>query len=136
MKLSTTHTTVPSFFTILFPLADKLPPVKRKTKNSEAGLLESEIPKIDEIDHRTFGELLIWGSFRNIGAYHQKNTEATMWVEEEETIQTWVNGGEVILKKVDRDYAYRLANEAGDWIDGLPDGMVWADAQTLFEDSL
>jgi hypothetical protein len=47
-----------------------------------------------------------------------------------------VNGGEVILKKVDRDYAYRLANEAGDWIDGLPDGMVWADAQSLFGDSL
>ena len=54
----------------------------------------------------------------------------------EETIQTWVNGGEVILKKVEREYAYRLANEAGDWIDGLPDGMVWADAQALFEDFL
>ena len=47
-----------------------------------------------------------------------------MWVEEEETIQTWVNGGEVILKKVDREYAFRLANEAGDWIEGLPDGMA------------
>ena len=98
--------------------------------------MESEIPKIDESDHRTFGELLIWGSFRTLGAYHPKHTEATMWVEEEETIQTWVNGGEVILKKVDRNYAYRLVDEAGDWIDGLPDGMVWADAQSLFGDSL
>ncbi len=30
-----------------------------------------------------------------------------MWLEDTETIQTWVNGGEVILKKVDREYAYR-----------------------------
>ncbi|TFG61987.1 MAG: hypothetical protein E4H32_06610 [Nitrospirales bacterium] len=59
-----------------------------------------------------------------------------MWVEEEETIQTWVNGGEVIIKKVGREYAFRLANEAGNWMDGLPDGMVWADAQSLFGDSL
>jgi hypothetical protein len=59
MKLSTTHTTDPSFFTILFPLIDKLLPPKRKAKNSENGPLEIEIPKIDEIDHRTFGELLI-----------------------------------------------------------------------------
>jgi hypothetical protein len=59
-----------------------------------------------------------------------------MWLEEIETIETWVNGGEVILKKVGNDYAFRLANEAGDWMDGLPDGMVWADAQSLFGDSL
>ena len=59
-----------------------------------------------------------------------------MWLEEIETIQTSVNGGEVILKKVDREFAFRPANEAGDWINGLPDGMVWADAQALFEDSL
>ena len=59
-----------------------------------------------------------------------------MWLEEIETIQTWVNGEEVILKKVGREFTFRLANEAGDWMDGLPDGMVWADAQTLFEDSL
>ncbi len=59
-----------------------------------------------------------------------------MWLEEIETIQTWVNGGEVILKKVGREFTFRLANEAGDWMDGLPDGMVWADVQTLFEDSL
>jgi len=59
-----------------------------------------------------------------------------MWLEEEETIQTWINGGEIILKKTNRDFAYRLANEPGDWIPGLPDGMVWADAQALFGDSL
>ena len=59
-----------------------------------------------------------------------------MRIEDEETIQTWVDGGEVILKKVGRDYAFRLANEAGDWMDGLPHGMVWADAQALFGDSL
>ena len=35
-----------------------------------------------------------------------------MWIEDQ-TIQTWVNGGEVILKKVGRDYAFRLANEGG-----------------------
>jgi len=59
-----------------------------------------------------------------------------MWIDEMDTIQTWVNGGEVILKKVGREYSYRHANEAGDWMQGLPDGMVWADAQALFEDSL
>jgi hypothetical protein len=59
-----------------------------------------------------------------------------MWTDEMDTIQTWVNGGEVILKKVGRDYSYRQANEAGDLMQGLPDGMVWADAQALFEDSL
>lgn len=59
-----------------------------------------------------------------------------MWLEDEETIQTWVNGSEVILKKIDRDYSYRFDNEAGDWINGLPDGMVWGDAQALFCDSL
>ncbi len=59
-----------------------------------------------------------------------------MWLEEIDTLQTWVNGGEVILKKVGREYAFRLANEAGDWMNGLPDGMVWADAQALFEESL
>lgn len=58
-----------------------------------------------------------------------------MWVEEE-TIQAWVNGGKVIIKKVGREYAFRLANQAGDWIDGLPDGMVRADGQSLFGDSL
>ena len=59
-----------------------------------------------------------------------------MWLEEIDTIQTWVNGGEVILKKVGRSYAFRLANKPGDWIEGLPNGMVWADAQSLFGDSL
>lgn len=59
-----------------------------------------------------------------------------MWTDEMETVETWVNGREIILKKVGRDYSYRPANEAGVWVQGLPDGMVWADAQTLFEDSL
>lgn len=59
-----------------------------------------------------------------------------MWMENIETIQTWVNGGEVILKKVGREFCYRLVNEPGDWIPGLPDGMIWADAQALFYDSL
>jgi hypothetical protein len=59
-----------------------------------------------------------------------------MWMENIETIQTWVNGGEVILKKVGREFCYRLVNEPGDWIPGLPDGMIWADAQALFDDSL
>lgn len=58
-----------------------------------------------------------------------------MWLEELDTIQTWVNGAEVVLKKEGRDFSYRFANEPGDWISGLPDGMVWADAQTLFGDS-
>lgn len=111
-------------------------PPKRGEKNSESGPMESKNLKTNVARRRTFGEWLIWGRFSNLGAYHPKHTEATMWVEDEETIQTWVNGGEVILKKVDREYAFRLANEAGDWIDGLPDGMVWADAQSLFGDSL
>jgi len=59
-----------------------------------------------------------------------------MWIDEMDTIETWVNGEEVILKKVGREYSYRPANETGDWLKGLPDGMVWADAQTLFDDSL
>lgn len=59
-----------------------------------------------------------------------------MWLEEIDTVQTWGNGGEVILKKVGSEYAFRPANEAGDWINGLPEGMVWADAQALFENSL
>ena len=70
------------------------------------------------------------------GVDYPNETETVMWIEDEETIQTWVNGREVILKKVGRDYAFRLANEAGNWMDGLPDGMVWADAQALFGDSL
>ena len=59
-----------------------------------------------------------------------------MWVEDVETVEAWIDGNAVILKKIDREYSYRLDNEAGDWIDGLPDGMVWADAQALFGDSL
>ncbi len=59
-----------------------------------------------------------------------------MWVEDEETVQTNVYGEDIILKKVDREYTYRLVNEAGDWMPGLPEGMVWADAQALFENSL
>ena len=59
-----------------------------------------------------------------------------MWLEEIDTVQTWANGGEVILKKIGSEYVFRPANEAGDWINGLPEGMVWADAQALFEDSL
>ncbi len=59
-----------------------------------------------------------------------------MWIEELETLETWINGEEVVIKKVGREYSYRLANKAGEWISGLPDGLVWADAQALFEDSL
>lgn len=98
--------------------------------------MKTRILKTDVARRRTFEEWLLGSHFRNLGVYHPKHSEAAMWLEDEETIQTWVNGGEVILKKIDREYAYRLANEAGDWIDGLPDGMVWADAQTLFGDSL
>ena len=36
-----------------------------------------------------------------------------MWIDEMDTIQTWVNGGEVILKKIGKEYSYRLPNEAG-----------------------
>ena len=59
-----------------------------------------------------------------------------MWVDEMNTVQTWVNGGEIVLKKEGNTFSFRLANEAGDWMEGLPNGMVWADAQALFEDSL
>ena len=59
-----------------------------------------------------------------------------MWKEETETLETWINGQEIILKKIGRKYSYRPANEAGDWIAGLPEGLVWADAQVMFEDSL
>ena len=59
-----------------------------------------------------------------------------MWVENEETVQTNVYGEEIILKKVDREYTYRLVNETGDWMPGLPKGMIWADAQALFDNSL
>ena len=58
-----------------------------------------------------------------------------MWKKNEKTIQTWCTGEDVILKKIDREYAYRPADEAGDWVDGLPNGIVWADAQALFGDS-
>jgi hypothetical protein len=68
--------------------------------------------------------------------HHPTHAEKAIWIEEEETIQTWVNGGEVILKKVSGDYAFRLANEPGDWMEGLPHGMVWTDAQLLFGDPL
>ena len=51
---------------ILFPLADRLLPPKRGAKNPEAGPMESEIFQIDEIDHRTFGELLICGHPRSL----------------------------------------------------------------------
>ena len=74
--------------------------------------------------------------FSMFGVDHPNHTETTMWIEDEEIIQTWVNGGEVILKKVDREYSFRLANEPGDWMTGLPEDMVWADAQALFGDSL
>ena len=59
-----------------------------------------------------------------------------MWIEEMDTIQTWVNGEEIILKKIGKEYSYRPANEPGNWIQGLPHGMVWGDAQILFKDSL
>lgn len=59
-----------------------------------------------------------------------------MWLEDVETVEAWVDGSAVILKKIDRDYSYRFDNEVGDWIDGLPDGIVWGDAQALFGDSL
>ena len=59
-----------------------------------------------------------------------------MWIDEIQTMHTWVNGDEVIIKKEGRDYSFRLDNQSGDWIEGLPNGMVWADAQALFGDSL
>lgn len=59
-----------------------------------------------------------------------------MWIDEMDTLQAWVNGEEVILKKVGREYSYRPANETGNWIQGLPQGLVWGDAQILFKDSL
>jgi hypothetical protein len=59
-----------------------------------------------------------------------------MWIDEMETKEIGVNGEEVVIKKVGRDYSYRFANEAGHWTTGLPDGLVWGDAQALFEDSL
>ncbi len=59
-----------------------------------------------------------------------------MWLEDQQTTHTWFNGAEIILKKEGRDYAYRFDGEPGDWIEGLPEGMVWADAQALFGDSL
>ena len=59
-----------------------------------------------------------------------------MWIDEMETKEIGVNGEEVVIKKVGREYSYRFANEAGDWIQGLPDGLVWGDAQALFEDSM
>ena len=58
--------------------------------------------------------------------------EGLMWLEDIDTVQTWVGGGEVILKREGEDFSFRLANEPGDWIPGLPDGLVWADAQALF----
>jgi hypothetical protein len=59
-----------------------------------------------------------------------------MWIEEMEAKETWIDGKEVVIKKFGREYSHRLANEPGDWIQGLPDGMVWTDAQAIFEDSL
>jgi len=59
-----------------------------------------------------------------------------MWLEKFDTIQTWVNGEEIILKKEGKAFAHRPEGMVGEWIQGLPEGMVWADAQTLFGDSL
>ncbi len=59
-----------------------------------------------------------------------------MWLEEMETMQTWVNGEEIVLKKVGKSFAYRPDGAAGDWISGLPEGLTWSDAQALFHDSL
>ncbi len=61
-----------------------------------------------------------------------------MWKENEETIQTWQTWGiegDVILKKIDREFAYRPANKLGDWLNGLPEDLVWADVNWLFKDS-
>ena len=55
-----------------------------------------------------------------------------MWLEDVETTQIWVSGGEVILRREGEEFSYRLANEPGEWIHGLPEGLVWADAQALF----
>lgn len=59
-----------------------------------------------------------------------------MWIDEMDTIPTWVNEEEVVIKKIGREYSYRFANEPSDWTPGLPDGLVWGHAQALFEDSL
>ncbi len=59
-----------------------------------------------------------------------------MLIEETEAKETWIDGKEVVIKKFGREYSHRSANEPGDWIQGLPDGMVWADPQAIFEDSL
>lgn len=56
-----------------------------------------------------------------------------MWMEDVMTAQTWINGGEVIIKREGEEFSFRLANEPGDWIPGLPEGMVWADAEALFD---
>ncbi len=49
------------------------------------------------------------------------------------TAQIWINGGEVIIKREGEEFSFRLANESGEWIPGLPDGMIWADAEALFD---
>lgn len=59
-----------------------------------------------------------------------------MWKDELNTVQTWVNGGEVVLKKKRKMYSFRFPNDPENGIKGLPDGMVWADTQALFEDSM
>ena len=59
-----------------------------------------------------------------------------MWLDEMETIQTWVDGEEIVLKKVGKSFAYRPDDVVGEWTQGLPSGLSWSDAQTLFNDSL
>ena len=56
-------------------------------------------------------------------------------MDEEKVIQLTVEGQELILKKTDDEVFYRIANEYGEWLPGIPEGTVWSDVQAMFEDS-
>ena len=52
-----------------------------------------------------------------------------------DTLQVWADGEEFILKYINKAYAYRPANEPGDWQPGLPSGLILGDVEFLFEAS-
>ena len=56
-------------------------------------------------------------------------------LEDEKVVQATIEGQEMILKKRGEDVFYRPANEYGEWRSGIPQGTVWSDVQTMFDDA-
>ncbi len=56
-------------------------------------------------------------------------------MDDEKVIQATVDGQEMILKKSQDEVFHRPANEYGEWRPGIPNGIVWSDVQSMFDDS-